>query len=110
MLVVLTSVHGNAADAQKPTGGPAILADSFLQQPIGLQLAATAASVMAGALGGVQTGSLNQNGLHFQSGMNNDPLTHYLAKMSRAQLYEIMLEFKVRVLSAIFVLLIWNPL
>eukprot|EP00268_Persea_americana_P051568 TRINITY_DN5710_c0_g1_i1.p1 TRINITY_DN5710_c0_g1~~TRINITY_DN5710_c0_g1_i1.p1 ORF type:complete len:550 (-),score=141.94 TRINITY_DN5710_c0_g1_i1:414-2063(-) len=81
-------------DVQKQSGGPVILVDSFLQQPIGLPLAATAASVMAGALGGVQTGSLSQNGLQIQPGMNNDPLTHYLAKMSRAQLHEIMLEFK----------------
>lgn len=83
-----------------------ILVDSFLQQPIGLPLAATAASVMAGALGGMQTGSLSQNGL---PGMTNDPLTHYLAKMSRAQLHEIMLEFKVHAFS-IFVLLIGIPL
>lgn len=94
---------------QKQSGGPVILVDSFLQQPIGLPLAATAASVMAGALGGVQTGSLGQNGLQIQPGMNNDPLTLYLAKMSRAQLHEIMLEFKVRPFS-IFVLLIGIPL
>lgn len=83
------------SDAQKPSVGPAILGDSFLQQPIGLPSAATAASVMAGALGGVQTVSLNQNGLQVQSGMGNDPLTHYLANMSRARLYEIMSELKV---------------
>ncbi|XP_042494606.1 cleavage stimulating factor 64-like isoform X2 [Macadamia integrifolia] len=79
-------------------GGPAVLGDSALHQPIGLTLAATAASVMAGALGDVQTGSMSskQNGLQSQSGLGNDPLTtHYLAKMSRNQLYEIMSVIKV---------------
>ncbi|XP_043702180.1 cleavage stimulating factor 64-like isoform X2 [Telopea speciosissima] len=84
-------------DAQKHLGGPAILGDSALHQPIGLPLAVTAASVMAGALGDVQTGSTfsKQNGLQSQPGLGNDPLTHYLAKMSRNQLSEIMSVIKV---------------
>ncbi|KAJ4964874.1 hypothetical protein NE237_016723 [Protea cynaroides] len=78
-------------------GGPSILGDSILYQPIGLPLAATAASVMAGALGDVQTGGMSsmQNSLHSQSGLGNDPLTNHLAKMSRNQLYEIMAQIKV---------------
>ncbi|OVA08104.1 RNA recognition motif domain [Macleaya cordata] len=83
-------------DPQKPLGGPAILGDSALHQPIGISLAATAASVMAGALGNAQTGSMSkQNGLQGQFGLGNDQLTHYLAKMSRNQLFEIMSEMKV---------------
>ncbi|XP_042519520.1 cleavage stimulating factor 64-like isoform X3 [Macadamia integrifolia] len=78
-------------------GGLAILGDSALHQPIGLPLAATAASVMAGALGDVQTAGMSskQNGLLGHSGLGNDPLTHYMAKMSWNQLYEIMSEIKV---------------
>ncbi|KAJ4952582.1 hypothetical protein NE237_029414 [Protea cynaroides] len=84
-------------DARKQLGGPAILGDSALHQPIGLPQAATAASVMVRALGDVQTAGMssNQNGLLANSGLGNDPLTHYLAKMSRNQLYEIMSEIKV---------------
>ncbi|XP_077248696.1 cleavage stimulating factor 64 [Tasmannia lanceolata] len=82
---------------QKPLGGPANPGDSALSQPIGLPLAATAASVMARALGDVQTSSIssNPNGFQTQSGLGNDPLTHYLAKMSKTQLYAIMSEMKV---------------
>jgi hypothetical protein len=36
-----------------------------------------------------------QNGLPVQYGLGNDPLTHYLARMSRHQLHEIMSELKV---------------
>ncbi|KAF8377230.1 hypothetical protein HHK36_030604 [Tetracentron sinense] len=83
-------------EPQKQLGAPAILGDSALHQPIGLALATTAASVMAGALGGVQTDSKssNQNGLQNQCTLGNDPLTHYLAKVSRNQLYKIMSELK----------------
>ncbi|OAY79397.1 cleavage stimulating factor 64 isoform X2 [Ananas comosus] len=80
-------------DAQKQFGGPSILGDSALHQPIGLPLAGNAASLMAGALGGAQTTSL-QNGLPVQPGLGNDPLTHYLSRMSRHQLNEIMSEMK----------------
>lgn len=61
---------------------------------MGLPLAATASSLMAGALGGAQTSAI-QNGLQSQSGTGTDPLTHYLAGMSRHQLNEIMSEIKV---------------
>ncbi|XP_010930797.1 cleavage stimulating factor 64 isoform X2 [Elaeis guineensis] len=84
---------GLTSNAQKQLGGPPILGDSSLHQPIGPPLAATAASLMAGALGGAQTSSV-QSGLQSQSGMGNDPLTHYLARMSRRQLSEIMSEIK----------------
>ncbi|XP_008781534.2 cleavage stimulating factor 64-like isoform X1 [Phoenix dactylifera] len=83
----------SSIDAQKQLGGPPILGDSSLHQPIGLPLAATAASLMAGALGGAQASSI-QSGSQSQSGMGNDPLTHYLARMSRHQLNEIMSETK----------------
>ncbi|PIA55079.1 hypothetical protein AQUCO_00800076v1 [Aquilegia coerulea] len=78
-------------------GGPAMLGDSALLQPIGLQLSSTAASVMAGALGGVQTDYMSSkpNGLQSQSGFGNDPLTLYLANMTRKQLYDIISEMKV---------------
>lgn len=73
-------------------GGPAILGNSALHQPIGLQVAMAASSVMAGALGGSQTvTNLNQNG---QSSLFSDPLTLHLAKMSRNQLNVIMSELK----------------
>lgn len=49
---------------------------------------------MAGILGGPQTANV-QNGLPVQYGLGNDPLTHYLARMSKHQLYEIMSELKV---------------
>lgn len=92
-----------SAGARKQLGGPSILGDSTLHQPMGLPLAATASSLMAGALGGAQTSGV-QNGLQSQSGIGNDPLTHYLAGMSRHQLNEIMSEIKVifSVLSPFF--------
>ncbi|XP_038986625.1 cleavage stimulating factor 64 isoform X1 [Phoenix dactylifera] len=83
----------SSINVQRQLGGPSILGDSTLHQPMGLPLAATASSLMAGALGGAQTSGI-QNGLQSQSGMGNDPLTHYLAGMSRHQLNEIMSEIK----------------
>ncbi|EEF35279.1 mRNA splicing factor, putative [Ricinus communis] len=83
-------------DPQKQIGGPAILGESAQHQPIGLHIAITAATVMAGALGGVQTGmQSNLNGLQSQSALASDPLTLHLAKMSRSQLNDIMSELKV---------------
>ncbi|XP_072950580.1 cleavage stimulating factor 64 [Typha angustifolia] len=79
--------------AQKQVGGPSILGDLTLHQPMGLPLAANAATYMAGTLGGPQIAS-NQNGLPIQPGTQNDPLTHYLARMSRQQLQEILSELK----------------
>ncbi|KAF8731007.1 hypothetical protein HU200_016887 [Digitaria exilis] len=67
--------------------------DASLHQPVGLPSAIHAASVMAGVLGGAQTANV-QNGLPVQYGLGNDPLTHYLARMSRHQLHEIMAELK----------------
>lgn len=62
---------------------------------------------MAGALGGVQAGTQsNQNSLHSQSALANDPLTLRLAKMSRSQLNEIMSELKVSI-SVKFISLFW---
>ncbi|KAL5974505.1 hypothetical protein ACLOJK_031170 [Asimina triloba] len=83
-------------DIPKQLGGPAIISDPTLHQPVGLQLAAPAASVMAGALGGPQISSVvsNMNGFQSQSGLGNDPLTHYLSKMSRTQLFEVISEMK----------------
>ncbi|MCL7028155.1 hypothetical protein MKW94_010205, partial [Papaver nudicaule] len=80
---------------QKPIGGPAILGDSALHQPIGISLATTAASVLAGALGNAQNGAMpQQNGMPGQFGLGSDQLTHYLAKMSKNQMFEVMSEMK----------------
>ncbi|RZS07664.1 hypothetical protein BHM03_00038535, partial [Ensete ventricosum] len=45
----------SSADVQKQFSGAPISGDSTLHQPLGLPLAATAASVMTGVLGGAQT-------------------------------------------------------
>ncbi|XP_021864646.1 cleavage stimulating factor 64 isoform X1 [Spinacia oleracea] len=81
-------------DAQKQVGSPATLVDASFHQPIGLPIAMTASSVMAGALGGSQTGKVNQNGFQNQSLIGNDPLTHHLANMSRSQLNQVIHEIK----------------
>ncbi|KAK2986070.1 hypothetical protein RJ640_011511, partial [Escallonia rubra] len=82
-------------DAQKQIRGPAAHGDSGLYQPIGLSIAMAAATVMAGALGGAQIGSKsNQNALHNQPVLGTDPLTLYLATLSKNQLNEIMSEVK----------------
>lgn len=82
-------------DASKPVSGPPLPGDPSVHQPAGLQLAAVASTVMAGALGGSQTtGSSLQNGFQNQSSAGNDPLTHYLAKMSKFQLNEVLSELK----------------
>ncbi|XP_010428027.1 PREDICTED: cleavage stimulating factor 64 isoform X3 [Camelina sativa] len=76
-------------ETQKQIGGPV---DSNIHQPVGLQLAITAASVMAGALGGPQVGSqFTQSNLQVPA---TDPLTLHLAKMSRSQLTEIISSIK----------------
>ncbi|KAJ4909494.1 Cleavage stimulating factor 64 [Raphanus sativus] len=74
------------ADSQKQTGGAV---DSSMHQPVGLNLAMQAASVMAGALGGPQVGS--QSTLQVTA---SDPLTLHLAKMSRTQLSDIISSIK----------------
>uniref|UniRef100_A0A0D9XPM2 RRM domain-containing protein n=1 Tax=Leersia perrieri TaxID=77586 RepID=A0A0D9XPM2_9ORYZ len=83
----------SSADAQKQSAGSSAVGDTSLHQPVGLPSAIHAASVMAGILGGAQTANV-QNGLPVQYGLGNDPLTHYLARMSKHQLYEIMSELK----------------
>ncbi|RVW69291.1 Cleavage stimulating factor 64 [Vitis vinifera] len=83
-------------EPQKQVGGPAILGDAALHQPVGLPLAMAASSVMAGALGGAQAGSKsNQNGFQSQAMLGSDPLTLHLAKMSRNQLNEVISDLKV---------------
>ncbi|GMP80053.1 hypothetical protein CsSME_00035300 [Camellia sinensis var. sinensis] len=83
-------------DPQKQFGGPTVTGDSGSHQPIGLQVAMAAASVMAGVLGGAQgRREMNQNGLQGQPALYSDPLTLHLAKMSRNQLNEVMFELKV---------------
>ncbi|XP_027183649.1 cleavage stimulating factor 64 isoform X1 [Coffea eugenioides] len=82
-------------DNQKQFGGPAVLKDSSLLQPIGVSVAMTAASIMAQALGAAQTGGMsNQIGIPSQPTLGSDPLTLHLAKMSRSQLIELMSEMK----------------
>lgn len=83
----------SSADAQKQSTAAPVVGDTSLHQLVGLPPAIHAASVMAGVLGGAQTANV-QNGLPVQFGLGNDPLTHYLARMSRHQLYEIMSELK----------------
>ncbi|KAJ8536485.1 hypothetical protein K7X08_034886 [Anisodus acutangulus] len=75
------------ADPKKHIGGPAVPVDSALQQPLGMSVAMTAATVMAGALGAAQSGSsFNQSGV--------DPLMLHMSKLSRSQLNDVMSEFK----------------
>ncbi|KAI3866901.1 hypothetical protein MKX03_027134 [Papaver bracteatum] len=75
-------------DSQNSIGGPSVVGDSGLDQPIGISLASTAASVMAGALGGFHNGAMSQ------SGSGSDQLTNYLANMSRNKMFEIISEMK----------------
>ncbi|CAN1239697.1 Cleavage stimulating factor 64 [Linum grandiflorum] len=87
--------HGSNADPRRHGGAPGIIADSAQQhQPLGLQIAMTAATVMTGALGVSQT-AVQTNHSQGQSALPSDPLTFHLAKMSRSQLNEIMSELKV---------------
>ncbi|XP_064942526.1 cleavage stimulating factor 64-like isoform X2 [Musa acuminata AAA Group] len=74
----------SSADVQKQFSGAPILGDSTLHQPLGLPLAATAASVMAGVLGGAQTSNA-QNVLQSQPGAltaKNKALAHQLLQAS----------------------------
>ncbi|KAF5444505.1 hypothetical protein F2P56_033631 [Juglans regia] len=73
-------------DPQKQLASSVAHGESVHHQPIGLHIAITAATVMAGALGGAQAG--------IQSALANDPLTLRLAKMSRSQLNGIISELK----------------
>ncbi|KAI8000531.1 Cleavage stimulating factor 64, partial [Camellia lanceoleosa] len=83
-------------DPQKQFGGPTVTGDSGSHQPIGLQVAMAAASVMAGVLEGAQgRREMNQNDMQGQPALYSDPITLHLAKMSRNQLNEVMFELKV---------------
>ncbi|KAG8385075.1 hypothetical protein BUALT_Bualt03G0003800 [Buddleja alternifolia] len=83
------------ADPLKQFGGPAVLGHPSFHQPVGDSVAMAAATVMVGALGAAQTGStVDQMGLQSQSLLGTDPLTRYLAKLSRSQLTEIVSDFK----------------
>ncbi|CAN1293960.1 Cleavage stimulating factor 64, partial [Linum perenne] len=75
--------------ARRHGAPPAFVADSAQHQPLGVHIAMTAATVMTGALGAIQTAGQGQ------SALPSDPLTFHLAKMSRSQLNEIMFELKV---------------
>lgn len=85
-------------EPQKQVGGPAILGDATLHQPIGLPLAMAASSVMAGALGGAQAGGKSiQNGYQSRQMLGSDPLTLHLAKMSKNHLFEVISDLKVNI-------------
>jgi hypothetical protein len=66
---------------------PPILADLAASQPLGLSSALSALPTMAGALGGTQSGMVNQQG--------PDQITNYLSRMSRNQLLGLVSEIKV---------------
>ncbi|KAL6321069.1 hypothetical protein AAG906_012059 [Vitis piasezkii] len=86
-------------EPQKQVGGPGILGDAALHQPVGLPLAIAASSVMAGALGGAQAGSKSkQNGFQSQPMLESDPLTLHLEKMSRNQLNEVISDLKAQIM------------
>ncbi|KAK8948353.1 Zinc finger CCCH domain-containing protein 25 [Platanthera zijinensis] len=87
----------SGTDSQKSLPGAPFVGDAALRQPIGFHLAATATALVAEALGESQTNNLSQfeNGVPIVRGSGNDPLTTYLAKMSRQQLIEVISEIKV---------------
>jgi cleavage stimulation factor subunit 2 len=77
-------VAPNLGSAQHPSG--ALPADLAASQPLGLSPALSAMSALAGALGGTQSGLVNQPG--------PDQITNYLGRMSRQQLLGIVSEYK----------------
>ncbi|CAN6440051.1 unnamed protein product [Victoria cruziana] len=79
------------------TQRPAILGDATINQPIGLSVASNAANAVSVALndGHASSTSSTRNSFQGQPGVGTDPLTLYLAKMSRTQLSEILSEFQV---------------
>eukprot|EP00249_Psilotum_nudum_P015459 c25337_g1_i2 orf=236-2245(-) len=95
-------------DTQKHTSGVRPLGEASFDQPLGITVAAAAAAVMAGALGGSQVpvimgqgqiGNMGSNGQPNGGGgagsaVGNDPLTNHLAGMSKHQLYEIVSQMK----------------
>uniref|UniRef100_A0A7N0TPE5 RRM domain-containing protein n=1 Tax=Kalanchoe fedtschenkoi TaxID=63787 RepID=A0A7N0TPE5_KALFE len=84
--------QGRGGPGLSANADPHKLGDSSNKQQIGISAAVTAASVMAGALGGGQVGiRSNHNG---QSVIGNDSLTLHLAQMSRSQLVEVLHQLK----------------
>ncbi|KAJ3671680.1 hypothetical protein LUZ60_007759 [Juncus effusus] len=73
-------------DGQKQLGGPSASNDPTGHQPLGIPSALSAMSAMAGVLNGSQSGLANQPG--------PDPLTNFLARMTRHQLLEVISEIK----------------
>lgn len=86
----------SGTDSQKSLPSAPFVGDAAFRQPLGLHLAAAATTLVAEALGGSQTSNLSQfgNGVPNVRGSGNDPLTTYLAKMSRQQLIEVISEMK----------------
>uniref|UniRef100_A0A0D6QZN8 RRM domain-containing protein n=1 Tax=Araucaria cunninghamii TaxID=56994 RepID=A0A0D6QZN8_ARACU len=78
-------------DNQKQPYGAAFSVDPSVSHPVGLSLAARAASIMAEALGGPQTAITSQGQTNAGG---HDPLTLHLASMSKNQLYEVLHEMK----------------
>ncbi|KAF3788625.1 Cleavage stimulating factor 64 [Nymphaea thermarum] len=79
------------------TQRPAVLGDATINQPIGLAVAANAASAISVALNDAHASGISSTRNSFQSqpGVGTDPLTLYLAKMSRNQLSDILSELQV---------------
>ncbi|XP_011628966.1 cleavage stimulating factor 64 isoform X1 [Amborella trichopoda] len=86
--------QGRGGPGLAPNVGGPMVADLADNQPMGIPSAVTAASVMAAALGDVQTSGMGANQNGFQGQPRTDPLTLYLASRSKSQLYEILSEMK----------------
>ena len=83
------------ADLSKQAVGPKVGRDLSLHQAVGITAAVSAAGVMAGLLGAPQMPiRSNATGGAGRVAMT-DPLTAYLAGLSRFQLYEIIHLMKV---------------
>lgn len=82
-------------DVLKQTGGPKVVRDASLYQPVGLPAAVSAATVMASLLGAPQlsVGSIAPMGA-VRPPMGIDSLTIHLAGMSKHQLYEVLNHMK----------------
>ncbi|GLJ24628.1 hypothetical protein SUGI_0470980 [Cryptomeria japonica] len=78
-------------DSQKQPAGAGNSIDPSINRPIGITVAANAATIMAGSLGEPQTATMS-------TGQTNagghDPLTLHLANMSKSQLHEVLYEMK----------------
>ncbi|EPS63022.1 hypothetical protein M569_11764 [Genlisea aurea] len=84
------------ADPVKQSTSSSSSAAPLVNQPMGDSVAAAAAAVMAKALLSPQRAAVSRNQSWVQSSesSSSDPLTRHLAGMSKAQLAEIMSEFK----------------